>query len=82
MAGERSVRGVHEPAGPIRDGQSIAPDPAAKAATPIAKRIALFAAASEAGLEAALWVRPSEGTALVGIGRAWAAEAAGIAERS
>lgn len=34
--------------------------------------IALFAAARELGLEAALWLQPSEGTAIVGIGRAWA----------
>jgi isochorismate synthase len=41
--------------------------------------IALFAAAIETGLEAALWLRPAEGTALVGIGRAWAVEADGAA---
>ena len=41
--------------------------------------IALFAAAAEADIEAALWLRPSEGLALVGIGRAWAIEAAGPA---
>ena len=39
--------------------------------------IALYAAAVEADLEAALWLRPSEGTAFVGIGRAWAVEGAG-----
>jgi isochorismate synthase len=39
--------------------------------------IALFAAAVEAGLEAALWLRPSESTSLVGLGRAWAIETAG-----
>ncbi len=39
--------------------------------------IALYAAAVEADLEAALWLRPSEGMALVGIGRAWAVEAEG-----
>src|SRR6188474_3239944 len=39
--------------------------------------IAVYAAAVEAGLEAALWVRPSEDFALVGIGRAWAVEADG-----
>lgn len=39
--------------------------------------IALYAAAAEADLEAALWLRPSQGLALVGIGRAWAAEAQG-----
>ncbi len=39
--------------------------------------ISLFAAAAEAGLEAALWLRPADGTALVGVGRAWAAEPEG-----
>ncbi len=39
--------------------------------------ISLFAAAVESELEAALWLRPSEGTAFVGIGRAWAVEAEG-----
>lgn len=39
--------------------------------------IAVYAAAVEAGLEAAVWVQPSEGLALVGIGRAWAIEAGG-----
>jgi isochorismate synthase len=39
--------------------------------------ISLVAAAMEADLETALWLRPSEGTAFVGIGRAWAAEGAG-----
>ncbi len=39
--------------------------------------ISLFAAAVEADLEGALWLRPAEGTALVGIGRAWAVEAEG-----
>jgi isochorismate synthase len=39
--------------------------------------IALYAAAVEAGLEATLWLRPSEGFALVGIGRAWAVEPSG-----
>ena len=39
--------------------------------------VALFAAAREAELEAALWLQPSVGTALVGIGRAWVADAAG-----
>ncbi len=36
--------------------------------------ISLYAAAVEADLEAALWLRPADGTALVGIGRAWATE--------
>jgi len=39
--------------------------------------IALVAAALEADHEVALWLRPSEGLALVGVGRAWAVEAAG-----
>ncbi|MEO5917971.1 MAG: isochorismate synthase [Candidatus Limnocylindrales bacterium] len=39
--------------------------------------IAVYAAAVEAGLEAALWLRPSEGFALVGVGRAWAIEPEG-----
>jgi salicylate biosynthesis isochorismate synthase len=39
--------------------------------------VALYAAAVEAGLEAALWLRPGEGFSIVGIGRAWAVEPAG-----
>jgi isochorismate synthase len=39
--------------------------------------IALYAAATEAGLEASLWLRPSEDVALVGIGRAWSVATAG-----
>ena len=39
--------------------------------------ISVFAAAAEAELEAALWLRPSEGTAIVGIGRVWAVEGEG-----
>ena len=39
--------------------------------------IALYAAAVEAGVEAAIWLRPSEGFALVGVGRAWATEPEG-----
>ena len=41
--------------------------------------IALFAAARELDLEAALWLQPSEGMAIVGIGRAWAVEPQGPA---
>ena len=33
--------------------------------------VALFAVAIEAGLEASLWLQPSAGFALVGVGRAW-----------
>jgi isochorismate synthase len=36
--------------------------------------IAVYTAAVEADLEVALWLRPSEGFALVGIGRAWSVE--------
>lgn len=36
--------------------------------------ISLYAAALEADLETALWLQPSNGTAFVGIGRAWAVE--------
>ncbi len=39
--------------------------------------LALYAAATEAELEAALWLQPADGIALVGIGRAWAVEPAG-----
>jgi isochorismate synthase len=39
--------------------------------------ISLYAAAVEADLEAALWLRPAEGMAFVGIGRAWATEPEG-----
>jgi isochorismate synthase len=39
--------------------------------------ISLVAAAIEADLETALWLRPSEGIALVGVGRAWAVEPVG-----
>ena len=49
------------------------------ATTPVAALdpIALVTAALEADLEVALWLRPSEGLALIGIGRAWAVEPAG-----
>ncbi len=51
----------------------------ASAAVPIDAMdpIALFAAAAEADLEAAAWLRPAEGFALVGIGRAWSVEPEG-----
>lgn len=47
---------------------------AATIEVPDSDPIAVFAAAVEADLEVALWFRPSEGTAFVGIGRAWAVE--------
>ncbi len=40
--------------------------------------IEVYAAATAAGLEGVLWLRPSEEFALVGIGRTWAIEAAGL----
>jgi salicylate biosynthesis isochorismate synthase/menaquinone-specific isochorismate synthase len=59
----------------------------ATALAPSLDPIALYAAAVEADLEAALWLHPAAGTAFVGIGRAWAVEAAGdarfrVAERA
>jgi isochorismate synthase len=47
------------------------------AAVPLADPVSLFAAAVEADLEVALWMRPADGIALVGIGRAWAVEPEG-----
>jgi isochorismate synthase len=44
---------------------------------PAADPISLFAAARDEDLEAALWLQPSAGFALVGVGRAWAVEPAG-----
>ena len=39
--------------------------------------VSIVAAAIEADLEAVLWLRPSEGFSVVGVGRAWAVEAEG-----
>ena len=65
-------------ASPGGDGAGPAPRlVAATCAAPALDPIALFAAARELDLEAALLVGPSDGLALVGIGRAWAAEASG-----
>jgi isochorismate synthase len=50
---------------------------AATIPVPASDAIAVFAAAVEADLEAALWLRPAEGTSFVGIGRAWAVEPEG-----
>jgi isochorismate synthase len=50
---------------------------AATVPVPAVDPIALFAVAIEADLEVALWLRPSEGLALVGVGRAWAVEPSG-----
>ena len=59
------------------DAPATTPLVAATLPVPAADPISLYAAAVEAGLEAALWLRPSEGTAFVGIGRAWATEPEG-----
>jgi isochorismate synthase len=56
------------------DGDASPSLASATLAVPGLDPISLFAAAVEAGLEGALWLKPSEGTAFVGIGRAWAAE--------
>lgn len=50
---------------------------ATTSAVPAVDPIALFAAAAEADLEAALWLQPADATAIVGIGRAWAVEPTG-----
>lgn len=55
---------------------------AATVDVPDSDPIAVYAAAVEADLEASLWLRPSEGTAYVGIGRAWAVEPDGPARFS
>jgi isochorismate synthase len=68
---ERLVRALA-----ARPGAAIT---AATVPAPAIDPIALFAAAQEAELESALWLRPSEGFALVGVGRAWAVEAEGPA---
>jgi isochorismate synthase len=66
MAPDREGVGV-DAAGLVAESVAIEPfDP-----------IALYSAAVEAGLEATLWLRPSEQFALVGIGRAWSVEALG-----
>jgi isochorismate synthase EntC len=52
---------------------------AATVAVPAVDPISLYASAAEAGYEVALWLRPSDATAFVGIGRAWAVEPEGKA---
>ena len=65
-----------DPDGPAPDGAPRLV--AATVRTSAVDPISLFAAAVEADLEAALWLRPSDRTALVGIGRAWAVEPEGL----
>ena len=60
----------------LLDGAAPRARPLVSATVPAAgvDPISLVAAALEADLETALWLRPSEGTAFVGVGRAWATE--------
>jgi menaquinone-specific isochorismate synthase len=68
--GEAVARAV---ASPVLEGTLISVGVRVSSVDPVS----LFAAMAEADLEAALWLRPSEGLALVGAGRAWAAEGEG-----
>ena len=64
----------------MRNGEAPASPGSLRAWTrpaPAVDPISLFAAAREGDLEAALWLQPSAGFALVGIGRAWSVEPAG-----
>jgi hypothetical protein len=68
----------------IPPGVGPGPAPAAAAAlhawttpAPAVDPISLFAAAREHDLESALWLQPSAGFAIVGIGRAWSVEPVG-----
>ncbi len=65
----------------VSDGATVGRAAAGLAATSVpiesVDAIALYSAAVETDLEATLWLRPSEGFALVGIGRAWSIEPAG-----
>lgn len=62
-----ALDGAREPAGePAPGGLRLA-----TVAADALDAIALFEAAREADLEAALWLQPADGFALVGIGRAW-----------
>lgn len=82
-AADPADAGASRAAAGAADGPGMAdrPDPigdlrlvTATVAVPAVDPITLYAVATEAGLEAALWLRPSDATALVGIGRAWATE--------
>ncbi|MEX1171316.1 MAG: isochorismate synthase [Chloroflexota bacterium] len=75
---------VREGAGIAECLASLVPDgprdgglAAATVAAPSLDPVSLYAAAAEAGHEAALWLQPSGEMAFVGIGRAWAVEADG-----
>jgi isochorismate synthase len=71
---EDEAAGLGERLAALRDGATLlSATVPARGVDPIA----LVAAAIEADLEASLWLRPAQGFALVGIGRAWAVETAG-----
>lgn len=63
----------------LADAAARGPGRLVSAAVPVGgvDPVSLVAAAIEADLEVALWLRPAEGRALVGIGRAWAVEPSG-----
>jgi menaquinone-specific isochorismate synthase len=76
----RSISADASDLGALLDGRSAAAAGSFRVATLAAEDvdpIALFAAARELDLEAALWLQPADGLALVGIGRAWAVEPGG-----
>lgn len=68
-----------ELAASLRGRLAAAPSTLGSATIPVAAfdPIGLYAAAAELGLEAALWFRPADDIALVGIGRAWSVGADG-----
>ena len=76
----RSIRADAADLGELLDGSPLPAAGSVRVVTLAAEEldpIALFAAAREHDLEAALWLQPAAGFALVGIGRAWAVEAEG-----
>jgi menaquinone-specific isochorismate synthase len=77
--GAGAAAGLGERLQPLADRMETIGLASATIPVPRIDPISLYAAAVEAELEAALWLRPSEGTAFVGIGRAWAIEAEGPA---
>lgn len=78
-AGDLAAALRDRPAGPAEDAGSLATVRWATVGAGDLDPIALFAAARELDLEAALWLQPADGLALVGIGRAWCVEPAGPA---
>lgn len=61
----------------VTAGRSTPTLVAAVMPSPDVDPVALFAAAEAAGLECALWLRPEEGVALLGVGAAWSWSASG-----